>query len=427
MKTIYKKGRTGLKGMALAVLALLLLPPLFVNGQEFTKEMTNIKGASSIIRSWTNKIYMVSGLNNNVPFFAEINDVGITTDILHLTKIASYVYDFEILNDTLYFCGTKWGVEGATAVMGYFCLTSFPSVQVYACTVPLMASCQKLEVGHFNGTRHVVMTGNAILGTSHIVDARDMGSDQWNFNIPYYTDEIDVYDDVALTDNYVVVSARDTALKEGYLCLFDQPAANSSLMPQSNAQYLKFMHDVYGNILLEHCTADTIAFLTQYAANGYATSILDVTNPVFSTERLFPVSTDIMTMDDIRYNIYARRADVLMQNLTAGASEVLHVAFSPSTTVMGHQYYGENLLSLDELTNGYFVAVGIASSGSLGIYRCSFNSFPICSTQSTRTVSLGGRYIVDSQLLPLPSVNIKVTASCYSRSGSPMPITTICQ
>lgn len=433
MNTNHKKGRTGLKGMALTVLALLFLLPSSAAGQELIREC-NVKGEPSLVRACSENVWMVYYEDGFGPTFAKVTSTGATADNIGLFGLIAHVTDFEIVNNILYFCGTS---ANNTAVMGYFSLTNFPSTLVYTCTVPLIGNCRKLEAGYFNGTRHVLMIGDA-LGTSHIIDARDMGSSQWNFNISTYSSGDDFYDDVAVTDNYVVISARDTAQHSAHLYRFNYPTANLPLLPQYNVSYIVPNHSCQGEVLLDRCVGDTVAYLTRTSSTGFAVGICSMPGNFQTCHIRLASNTNPFELKDIKYNASVRRADAMMYDLANGSTSIFHIThpiilgglipWVTSYSYTGHLFNNQKLLSLDALGNGRFIASGSGFNeyGLLDIYRYKYDTWLQCfnstlismtdlkfpRTYDARDFQLSSNYQASAQSTYCIANYIDVTTEC---------------
>ena len=433
MNTNHKRGRTGLKGMALAVLALLFLLPPSATGQELIREC-NVKGEPSLVRACIENVWMVYYEDAFGPTFAKVTSTGATADNICLYGLIAHVADFEIVNNILYFCGTSLS---NTAVMGYFSLTNFPSTLVYTCAVPLISNCRKLEAGYLNGTRHVLMVGDA-LGTSHIIDARDLGSNQWNFNISTYSSGDDFYDDVALTDNYVVISARDTA-NNARLYRLNYPAANSPLLPQYSISYMIPNHSCQGEVLLDRCVGDTIAYLTRTSSTGFAVGICSMPANFLTCNIRLASYTNPFELVDIKYNSSARRADAMMYDLSTGSTSIFHIihpiisgGLSPwifSYPYTGHLFNNQKLLSLDALVNGRFIAsgTGFNENGLLDLNKYIYDTWLLCfnSTLITMTVPKFPRtHDAKDKLL---SLNYQASAQSTYCMSNEIDVTTECQ
>ena len=431
MKTHNKTTRS--RSVALAVLALLLIP-LSSSGQELIREC-NVKGEPSIVRACIENVWMVYYEDAFGPTFAKVTSTGATADNICLYGLIAHVADFEIVNNILYFCGTSLS---NTAVMGYFSLTNFPSTLVYTCAVPLISNCRKLEAGYLNGTRHVVMIGDA-LGTSHIVDARDLGSNQWNFNISTYSSGDDLYDDVALTDNYVVISSRDTAHDSAHLYRLSYPAANSPLLPQYSISYMIPNHSCQGEVLLDECVGDTIAYLTRTSSTGFAVGICSMPVNFLTCNIRLASYTNPFELVDIKYNSSARRADAMMYDLSTGNTSIFHIihpiisgGLSPwifSYPYTGHLFNNQKLMSLDALVNGRFIAsgTGFNENGLLDLNKYIYDTWLLCfnSTQISMTVpKVSRKYSTRYSLL---SSNYQATAQSTYCISNYIDVTTECQ
>lgn len=111
----------------------------------------------------------------------------------------------------IYFCGYKIINEIPTAIAGYFDMTTFPSTQVIYYPFPALKKFEKMDLYTISSPtyeKHLVMTGTRQDGFSTIVDAI-VSSSNWSYQRPYFGGASPIYDDVAVTDHYIVFSARD--------------------------------------------------------------------------------------------------------------------------------------------------------------------------------------------------------------------------
>lgn len=246
------------------VLTLVCMP---VFGQEFTKRTQLYKSEGMIIRDYTGDSWLVydryceyDGTWHDV--FILFTETGTTAEMMYLPEQVASVNDFEIYDHSVYFAGS--GTDGV-GIMGYFDLTTFPLSTVKICPVPVMASFEKLEVGAYNNTLHVFLTGEEVLGGGHMADARLVGTDLWRFEISVNTALVDRFDDVAVLSSGAAFSARETIGKKGYMFFFQAPATGSSIFPQYS-DYLGFPSVFSGRILLDAGTGNDFSYVSRTAS-----------------------------------------------------------------------------------------------------------------------------------------------------------------
>ncbi len=241
------------------VLTLVCMP---VFGQEFTKRTQLYKSEGMIIRDYTgnswlvhNRYYEYDGSKRDV--FILFTETGTTAGMMYLPEQVACVNDFEIYDKTAYFAGCNTDGVG---IMGYFDLTTFPTTTVKICPVPVMATFERLDVGVCNNTLHVFLTGEEVLGGSHMADARLVGTDQWRFEISVNTALVDRFDDVAVLSSGVAFSGRKTADKRGYMFLFPALTMSPSIF-SATADCLCFANIVMDRIRLDAGTGNNLALV----------------------------------------------------------------------------------------------------------------------------------------------------------------------
>lgn len=131
-----------------------LLCPKISDTHERTDTLFDHTKSGTIIRDWVDSRSMVSyrTTNSNVAFTLVTEGASIAPIIY--TEIDT-VFDFEIYNDTVYFCG----VRNKIGVWGYFDITTFPYTTLFYLDMPLLSRAVKLEVTNMAGSTHVVMVG----------------------------------------------------------------------------------------------------------------------------------------------------------------------------------------------------------------------------------------------------------------------------
>jgi hypothetical protein len=304
MNTNHKRGRTGLKGMALAVLALLFLLPPSAAGQG-TELIRDIPQYSdySIIRQidyddWLvysygegNKFYWVTSSNYPVPY---------KSILMENLKI----FDFEIFDNVVYFCGTLLD-EVQYAVMGYFSLDSGLYGSVYFDTFPDLASFNKLDIFSVEGQVHLVMTGHETNLKGVMIDVMQTAPMQWIYTVATLTKDEDIgFDDVAVTDSRVVFTSRDTTIEnkygETYLWHFDRPIGIGVNIFLNHITEILFDNEPQSPVLIEHLYNDWFAIACNSRKSFIAISRFLMTSPN-ATFRYYPFQNgDIVS--DIKYN-----------------------------------------------------------------------------------------------------------------------------
>lgn len=370
------------------ILILIPLTMLFLTaqGQEFIKEIALEKSQNVIVRDISGEKWLVydwylNGIDMANAFLL-VSENGTTAPILQLPSSIYLVNDFEIFDDTVYFCGRN---NNGKAILGRFSLQGFPNTEVCVWTIPEMCSFNKLDVGMINQVLHVLMTGEGALGGYNVVDATPLTSTYWDFCISDV--QLDWrFNDVALTTSNVVYSAR--SLQGGYSVVMSIPFPNlnSHILPGSFS-YAE-IQNVKHEILLKASSAGNYAFMANASWGivfGEGNGIINIWKKQLGN-KLYP---NYCQGVDIAYNPLSSRVDALVTGVPAVTSCMIHPYSSIATPVSpiftGHGILGDDICSLDGIgsINGYFIAAGTRTNmGYLGLYRYKYNVWNNCFEQT---------------------------------------------
>ncbi len=235
-------------------------------------------------------LYVPNGSNN-------YKSVTIPSSVLTLTK--PRIMDFEILGDTLYFCGyedlstSRFSPE-YRGIIGFFNIQNVfdgvPTAQITVLEFNLQSLCvnkvSKMEVFRADNGLHIVCMGgsgtdNNTFSSRFIADVvYDSPSDQWWYYITSSGREM--FNDIAVTDNYAVSIAFKDTYDKIWMRVFNKPRRvafcgdykddpsiffhNRRAHPihsyqaswVDNAIGTGYLH--YGNPLIIHTNGDSVAF-----------------------------------------------------------------------------------------------------------------------------------------------------------------------
>ena len=316
-----------------------------------------------------------------------------TTMLYALYVDMDTVADFEIYDDTVYFCGKKKSAVGGAAVMGFFdvaSLMSMASANVAYLRVLPMESLDAIEVAAFSGRKHAVTIGAGLKDEAVVLDAVDETT-HWEMNFGKLDEGSYVLKDLAITREHVVVTSRTanhvSASYRGRLWYIKKPAATGGSLFPGTVEY----DDLDSNLFLRdrfmiHSMGGD-GFVTAFHAglyvvgsNPFVVSFYNIiTNITYSGSVVINESSpypfelgDIVSYDkssqSVALLIYGRpdiNSGVLYRSLIY---EIPHSVPLPSF-VSAHVYDGIYLSSLD-LRHGisglHFVAAGIQQPGTIG-------------------------------------------------------------
>lgn len=192
-----------------------------VSGQTIIKEISSVPSQQSIIRNYTDSVDIVYCDSKDSACFMYVDHA---TNSVKCTRLPDdvKVNDFEIDQRELYFCGNKLdsGFVGIFDINDYFfgmgtirqvCLNN-PIVNGH--NSDYITNLKKIDYAYYDSELHLIMVGegyhNETKPAYHdcIVDMWSGGTVNAQFKYTMdYTDYLS-YDDVAVTDHYVVVSAH---------------------------------------------------------------------------------------------------------------------------------------------------------------------------------------------------------------------------
>ena len=355
--------------------------------QEYIKEVVLQESRFNIIREYranTRIVYTKESSTNYGGEFLMITESGITTPLISLRDDIS-VSDFEILNDTVYFCGISY-LYYTRGIVGYFPLSSFPTSSVDIIFTTDYEQFIKLEAFHskYGGQLHLALTGKMRDGAYCLVDVPNPTSGTpCSFYHIYLPDYI-AADDVAVTSNYIVATVRNSRDNhEGKLYYFAHPSPGMTFFYGIvNTLYVDY--NITSFMHLEACYDDffVVSYRTTYLEDpwihvkGYTGTTNNPGDAAIHTQYVnhYPV--------DVKYSSQGEDLDVLSVELTGTDtnSVIYHIPYSGY--VMSRRYNDQLMCSLDYLQTDSlcFIASGRGPNGLLWVYKYSpMNNKPVCS------------------------------------------------
>lgn len=205
---------------------------LFVQGQnQFIAQLSSAYDVDNSIVRWYGDnlcvLYTHSASNGN--FFHLVNTV---TGFARTMEVDHEVYDMEILDDTLYYCGSylsPYSVLNTFAIQDMF--NSSVTIRWFRFPSLYNVKPRRLEVFRASGGVHAVVVGDYTAPSSTCTNT--FLADLWRgasymstwYGRYFMTDDKECYDDIAVTDNYVVASAHLCQGNDIFVRVFDKPTA----------------------------------------------------------------------------------------------------------------------------------------------------------------------------------------------------------
>lgn len=197
----------------------------------------NMDTRKSIVREYKENVFVVFNVNQGNSF----NLVDLTSlTVKSIDMLSINVNDFEIYNDYVYFCG----MDGGTPCVGWFEISTVFSggSMVEAGTLPTLncneyspnnhvyTDVKKIEVMDIGGSIHLLIVGNATCSSAPATPARYFADvffngNTWKMEATLEHSGILYYDDVAVTDNYVVPVGHKNPANGEYIYALPKPVA----------------------------------------------------------------------------------------------------------------------------------------------------------------------------------------------------------
>lgn len=352
------------------LIMVLLWTPNIAVGQEFIKRIS-LRSDLSIVREVSGKEWLVCSYdkNNNRSTFVVVRETDTTAQVLDL-PLKYIVNDFEIYNDTVFFCGQVDTIENSVAIFGYFRYSPSFANPVYCCHIAEAVKFDKLELYENNNKPHVVFTGKKDYKYGLLADAIKSAPNSWDFATAFNMsgDNI-IYDDVAIIKDYIIVTSRSIISDSGMINYFLKPSTYSTMFP--NSIYGKIQYQPKSKILVTECSNNTFATLCM---NSNSTYVMSRYNLIINSVSLQSGSPFYGVCQDISYNKDSNSVEVLINDCQgdfSGSCILLHYSQSlPSfgISIPIHLYHPYIMYSIDYLKYNplCFVASG---SGAIGYYE----------------------------------------------------------
>ncbi len=373
----------------LTLLLTLLSAAPVASAQEYIKEIVGTDCSYSIVREYKANIRIVYNYGSTSTLGGEfllVTETGVTTPVLALRDDIS-VSDFEIFNDTVYFCGI--GYLGYTrGIVGHFPLSSFSSSLVDIIFTTDYEQFIRLEVfrSKYGGQLHLALTGKLRGGGNCLVDVPNptSGTPLIFYHTILYNYDYNEINDVAVTDNYIVATLRNPrGNHEGRLYYFGHPSPGTHFF-YGLVNTVEVDRDITSFMILEACHDDffVVSYRTTYGndawihVKGYSGTTNNPGDAAIHTQYVnhYPV--------DVKYSNHGEELDVLSNEFTGTDtnSVVYHIPYGGHIT--SRRFDSQRICSIDYLQTDplHFIASGRGQDGLLWVYKYSpMNEKPMCS------------------------------------------------
>ena len=428
------------KFFALAAMSIL---PIWTMAQEVTREISSHPDEFSIVRETPDGRWLVYNFTSGLSYFSLVSDTASMAEMLQLGYNAGSNYtrlrDFEIFNDTVFFCGQTGTKDTPKSIWGYFPLAGFPSVNVFV-HENNFDYLKKLEVFSVDPTMneiHVVMLGHKG-GMDMVVDEMRVAPNQFIETRSEIFDPPMRFNDIAVTDSHIVVAAEPLTgvLANSKKTVFiERPLSTGTYILGCNTYYrdrLSSYNPVLGNELLVSCERE---FCVLACIGGLPNSIVVTAyqgKNVYNTLYIPLSSVMPASLVSMCYGKRWRNLELLTQTLGNTQSNIY--SLYPALAFYGgmvyqHIYHDENLASLDWLSTDDECVVASGhddATSTLRVYRYNHSMWKPCTERDNTECYLASEDKGPESVKPVYEVE-EVTLVPLESFESEKPMETICK
>lgn len=369
--------------------------------QESVEEPASFKDNYSIIREVNERESLIYDCYQGSSRFTLTTEGSTTVEVISQRYQFSHIHDFEILNgEDVYFCGDWYWCDAQynqvlkSVYIGHFTMSSFRDTAWYHSvpvdTISLRRECEIIKVKKLDvfedesGVAHVLVTGLHSSGKWCVVDASLLGTGQWQVNIVLSASSQEIFDDVAVLDNYVAVSMHDVTWQTGKILLFEKYTPLGFVFPYPTVGFTKIdlPYRVDGDVLLEWCESD--AFVS--ASHSAIENAVYISGFNYSTQIAtigLPLASDLTPCSQLRDISYSNRSrDLMLLQYELTGADTLSVVYrldssllsSPTMQIFGNRYDCETLSSI--VNKRYLAGSTFASGHSFdNCYNTLYNNY----------------------------------------------------
>jgi hypothetical protein len=286
-------------------------------------------------------------------------------------------------------------------MMGYFRVNPMPTSNIKYIMVDSLACLNKIVTYKRLTTRHVAMTGIHQYGHNVLADAYFDSyfgvSSNWVVRWAAVSDMVATFDDIAVTSNYVVASARVPDSSAAYLCFFPKPPlAYRTFLEANNNMLQKLPYSPNSNpVLLQSGRLDT--FFVIYRGIAPAINVCQYNALQNIVTRCIPGSfLNWMHVKDVQGSYGNDKINILV-NVTSkldpvGTYRIYNIPsgkMASGGTVYARSYpAGTLLFSLGGNNSDNQDAAGLYQSGEMGIFRSVDNGTGNCAGSLSTPLNL---------------------------------------
>ena len=419
--------------------------PLTTLAQDLTRVIQGAKVDSLILRNYypTNEWLLYNNHENYYFTFGKMNSTGTSFNFLNVQKNID-VKDMFVYRDTLFFCGRIF--DSMTMVykglMGYFKINPMPTSSINYIMMDSLSCLNKIEVYKMASTLHMAVVGTHQTNYSVLVDAymdNYFGnSTNWQVKWATISDMNAIFDDITITNSYVVASARVPDSTAAYLCFFEKtPLAYRSFLALNGNTIEKLLYYPFSRpVFLEHGDLDTLYAVYQNQGLLLPSLCICQFDGLQNTvSRSFSSSIADLTIKDVQRSYDYNSINILVSySFRPGTMERFVTYNIPSAImaiggpVFARSYPASSVVySLGGNKNGNQDAAGVCQTGEMGIFRTADNDIGSCA--GLESVNLNPMSLISYWPIE-KSLNIRVkneSVQGMTITTSPYSVYTSCQ
>lgn len=372
--------------------------------------------------------------------FYRISDNNPMSTFMTISDPSVIIHDFEIMDDTVFFCGQYED----KAIAGYFDLLTFPTTDVWYFFVQNKVldiySLIKLDVYREGDELRMEMISTTGVNLDSrimytLVEARRTAGTNWGYSIMDTVKKMYSFDDVKVTKSCVMFTGRmvdekdSTMVASAGLWVFPKPTYGFSLF-QNGANIKTIYINPTSKSLIEHSIDDTVAVAFNVIGDRVVSNLFDATNYIGSCNisSINPPNH----IKDIKYSTAEENFNIL----TGGDKEDIFngVVFTVPVAnhlfngnIIYHEIAGYEVQSLTYIdANPFnFAASGHDISSTLHVHRFDQQVFYTCIPFSG-DLSEAEEYEVNSDNWEKGEISNKAELDKLEIFNGTMSITTIC-
>lgn len=425
---------------------------LFVNGNAFCQNelyaVSGLNSKESIVREYSANIFVVYNSGTGGRSFNLVDLNTMTVKSIDVSPLV--VNDFEIYGDLVYYGGNV----GLTGIVGWFDITvafsatptiRFAYLPAVSCPIHsgeyyFFQNVKKLELMDIGGGMHILLVGESYCTSDPSVVSRclaDVFYDgaNWRMEVSHTHDGIIFYDDVAVTDNFVVPVGHKNAANGEYIYDLQKPtvpyiglftANTGSLVNHiihAYGGYSCYIVDASSEYIIEHITGDIFAtacygmILPSGTSSYVSGTIFNLYNGVGLVNSRYCVSPHNYIYRDMRYNIHTNSVYLLPGVGSVVPNEYIEFFLDPTytsvPTIQKHvDLSATNYTSLDACiqTYGYGQAILCGYGKSLNLWRHNITGEYPCSDSyyPSANIETCGQHEIFKLDIPYESEDINI-------------------